>query len=163
MKCAMFNSTGVPDLEREGWAPREGRAPWEGRADGPAGPAGENGQDGAHGQPGAVGAPGPQGPPGGGVTYTRWGKSSCPQVGGTELLYSGITGGSFYTQQGGAANYLCMPRGPEFPPEYSTNLTYRDGVQGHVFVQGAEYVHPLQGTHDHNVPCAVCMCPLDPL
>ena len=116
-------------------------------APGPRGPSGENGQ---------VGAPGPQGPPGGGATYTRWGKSSCPQVGGTELLYSGITGGSWWSQQGGAANYLCMPRGPEFPPEYSLTLTYRNGVQGYSYVYGAEYERPLQGTQDHNVPCAVC-------
>ena len=116
-------------------------------APGPRGPAGENGQ---------VGAPGPQGPPGGGATYTRWGKSSCPQVGGTELFYSGITGGSPHSQQGGGANYLCMPRGPEFPPEYSTTLTYRNGVQGLSYVYGTEYQVPLQGTHNHNVPCAVC-------
>ena len=108
------------------------------------------------GENGQVGAPGPQRPPGGGVTYTRWGKSSCPQVGGTELLYPGITGGSWYNHQGGGANYLCMPRGPEFPPEYSTNLTYQDGVRGYSFVYGAEYVHLLQGTQNHNVPCAVC-------
>ena len=34
----------------------------------------------------------------------------------------------------------------EFPPEYSTNLTYRDGVQGSAFVHGAEYEGPLQGS-----------------
>ena len=49
-----------------------------------------------------------------------------------------------------------MPRGPEFPPEYSTTLTYRDGVQGYALVYGAEYEDPLQFTHQHNVPCAVC-------
>ena len=116
-------------------------------APGPPGPTGENGQ---------LGAPGPQGPPGGGATYTRWGKSSCPQVGGTELLYSGITGATEHNHRGGAANHLCMPRGPEFPPEYSTTLTYRDGAQGYSLVRGTEYEHSMQGSHDHNVPCAVC-------
>ena len=54
---------------------------------------------------------GPAGPRSGGVTYTRWGKSSCPNITGTELVYSGRTGGSHY-QHGGAANYLCMPTDP---------------------------------------------------
>ena len=73
------------------------------------------------------------------------------------LSYSTLaTGGSRHMHQGGGANHLCMPRGPEFPPEYSTNLTYRDGAQGYSYVYGTEYEYPLQGTHDHNVPCAVC-------
>ena len=40
------------------------------------------------------------------AVYTRWGKSSCPQVAGIELVYSG---GSLQNQQGGGANHLCMP------------------------------------------------------
>ena len=96
----------------------------------------------------------------GGALYTRWGKSSCPQVEGTELVYTGITGGTWYNEKGGGANYLCMPKVQENPndygnPEYSTSLTYRSGVNGH-YIHGAEYEHPLQGSHDHNVPCAVC-------
>ena len=94
---------------------------------------------------------------GGGAIYTRWGKSSCPQVEGTELVYSGITGGSYYNQRGGGANYLCMPQ----DPQYSPTLRYRNGqtddTNGHASkVHGSEYAYPLQGTHDHNVPCAVC-------
>ena len=128
------------------------------------GPPGQEGADGANGTAGPVGPPGPQGddgppgpqgPPGsgsGGAIYTRWGKSSCPEINDTALLYSGITAGTFYDQQGGGANYLCMPQ----DPEYSTTLTYRDGVQGWAYVYGTEYIFPLQGTHDHNVPCAMC-------
>ncbi len=42
-------------------------------------------------------------------------------------------------------------------PEYSTTLTYyQGGVRGHASIHGAEYEAPLQGSHDHNVPCAVC-------
>ena len=113
------------------------------------------GRDGVPGAQGPAGPPGPQGPPGptsGGAIYTRWGKSSCPQIQGTELLYSGITGGTWYDHTGGGANYLCMPQ----DPEYSTTLTYRDGSQGHAYVYGTEYESPVQGTHNHNVPCAVC-------
>ena len=58
---------------------------------------GRDGLPGRDGPQGPAGPPGPVGPPGprsGGAIYTRWGKSSCPQVAGTELVYSGITGGS---------------------------------------------------------------------
>ena len=74
---------------------------------GPPGPQGQPGAKGATGPQGPVGPVGPAGPRSGGVTYTRWGKSSCPNVAGTELAYSGRAGGSHY-QNGGAANYLCM-------------------------------------------------------
>ena len=122
---------------------------------------GRDGLPGRDGSQGPAGPPGPVGPPGprsGGGIYTRWGKSSCPQVTGTELVYSGITGGSQHNQQGGGANHLCMPT----DPEYSPALRYRpgdtdvlsNGQATHVY--GAEYQWPIQGTHDYNVPCAVC-------
>ena len=113
------------------------------------------GRDGVQGPPGPQGkdgSPGPPGPKSGGAIYTRWGKSTCPQVEDTEMLYSGITGGTFFNQEGGGANYLCMPK----DPEYSTTLSYRGGVDGHATIYGAEYQGPLQGSHDYNVPCAVC-------
>ena len=113
------------------------------------------GRDGVPGTQGPAGPPGPQGPPGppnGGAIYTRWGKSSCPQIQGTELLYSGVTGGTWYRHEGGGANYLCMPQ----DPEYSTALTYRSGVDGHALVYATKYRGPLQSTQDRNVPCAVC-------
>ena len=113
---------------------------------------GRDGLPGKAGEQGPAGPPGPPGPRSGGSIYTRWGKSSCPQVGGTELLYSGIAGGSWFDQPGGAANYLCMP----MDPEYSSTLTYEAGVLGSSYVYGAEYEGPLQSTHQHNVPCAVC-------
>ena len=93
-----------------------------------------------------------QGSHSGGTLYTRWGRSMCPQVGGTELVYSGIAGGSSYTHRGGGANYLCMPK----DPVYSPILRYRGGTQGHAYVYGSEYYKPIKGSHDHNVPCAVC-------
>ena len=117
---------------------------------------GRDGVKGPPGPPGKDGSTGRQGPPGpastGGAIYIRWGKSSCPEVEGTELVYSGITGGTWFGQEGGGANYLCMPK----IPEYSPTLTYRGGVDAHAHVYGSEYQSPLQGTHDHNVPCAVC-------
>ena len=112
-------------------------------APGPAGPRGEHGPQGKEGL---------HGPTSGGATYIRWGKSSCPGVTGTELVYSGIAGGSQHDQDGGGSNYLCMP----IDPEYSSTLTYAAGIQDSSPIHGAEYEHPVQGTHNHNVPCAVC-------
>ena len=81
---------------------------------------------------GEQGVAGPLGPRNGGVVYTRWGKSSCPSVTGTELVYAGRAGGSWFRHTGGGANYLCMPNDPEY-------LLYAPGVQDYSPVYGAEY------------------------
>ena len=135
-----INTSSLPYIEvlrgRDG---RDGR-------DGIPGPRGPQGQ---RGEQGVAGAPGPRN---GGVVYTRWGKNSCPNVTGTELVYAGRAGGSWFRHTGGGANHLCMPNDPDY-------LTYQPGVQGFSPVYGAEYHSfsgPLQGVHDHNVPCAVC-------
>ena len=120
---------------------------------GPQGPRGTQGPPGAQGQRGPQGVAGLQGPTGprsGGVIYTRWGKTTCPSVPGTETVYSGRAGASYYTQQGGGGNYLCMPEVPQY------NLRFLRGVQGHSYVYGTEYQQPIQGGNDHNVPCVVC-------
>ena len=122
---------------------------------GPPGPSqGVQGERGLQGPPGPVGPTGPEGPPGatsGGVVYTRWGSSSCPAVSGTTLVYTGRVGGTHYNDHGGGANYLCMPLDPQY------TLPYLNGVQGRAYVYGTEYQYPIQGSHDHNVPCAVCL------
>ena len=102
---------------------------------GTTGPAGEKGDPGTAGLAGEKGEPGVEGPPGpkgGGAVYTRWGKTSCPNVSGTEPVYAGRAGGTYYSHRGGAANYLCMPDDPDY-------LHYQPGVQGHNYVYGAEY------------------------
>ena len=87
----------------------------------------------------------------GGVVYTRWGKKACPDNTGAELLYEGITGGSSFDHPGGGANYVCLPKTPQYlsshvPPYYSLmhGTEYHD--HGGIF----------SGTHNHNPPCAVC-------
>ena len=102
-----------------------------------------------------LGAPGPPGSPAssvGGVTYTRWGKSTCHS--GVTQVYAGRTGSTFHGHQGGAANYVCMPNDPEY------TLPFRDGVQGYSYVYGTEYEDPLVSERwQHNAPCAVCYLP----
>ena len=131
---------------RDGIQGRDGR---QGR-DGPQGRDGTPG--GPRGERGPIGVQGPPGPPGGGATYIRWGNSSCPEVSGTTIVHTGIAGGSYYSQTGGGTNYLCMPE----DPEYSSNLTYRAGVQNYSPIHGAEYESPIQGRHNYNAPCALC-------
>ena len=116
---------------------------------GEPGASGPQGLAGQKGEQGVAGAPGPRN---GGVVYTRWGKTSCPNVTGTELVYAGRAGGTWFNHAGGGANYLCIPDDPDY-------LTYQPGVQGFSPVYGAEYQTwggPIHSVHDHNVPCAVC-------
>ena len=126
---------------------------------GPQGDPGDIGERGLPGNDGAKGDPGPRGPSGkpgidgnarGGMIYTRWGNSMCPDVPGTQLVYAGKTGGSFATY-GGGANHICMPLDPDY------TLTSRRGIQGYAYVYGAEYENPIVGTDNSNVPCAVCI------
>ena len=82
--------------------------------------------------------------------YTRWGRTTCPGTPGTQLVYSGLAGGSRFSNSGGGANYLCLPNIPEY---------LVDGIPGDTYfsyLYGAEYDHPRFASHDHNVPCAVC-------
>ena len=102
---------------------------------------------------------GPQGVTAGGVTYIRWGRTTCNSTAGTQLLYSGITAGSFFDDTGGGANHLCLPdEDPEF-------LNVTDGVQSsRARLYGTEYEAeqnpPNFGAmEEHNVPCAVCYTP----
>ena len=108
------------------------------------------------GKPGPAGPPGPKGESGGstgGVVYSRWGRKHCPT--GTNELYSGVMGGSWYHQSGGASNYLCLPLNPIFEKITS-------GTQGKSYIYGTEYSVYSQSNiftknlQDHDAPCAVC-------
>ena len=87
-----------------------------------------------------------------GVVYTRWGRTSCPNDTGAELVYEGITGGSFW-DHGGGANYVCLPKDPQYmsthvPPSFFYS-----------YMHGTEYEQVngiFSDKHDHDAPCAVC-------
>ena len=147
-----------------GSAGKEGKDGRDGR-DGKDGEVGETGEpgiqgppglDGIRGPPGPDGTQGPPGPPGPGsvgVVYTRWGRTTCPVTPGTELVYAGKAGGTYFSSRGGAANHLCLPENPDY-------LQYRAGVQGSSPVRGTEYqtyTGPLNSVHNHDAPCAVCL------
>ena len=119
--------------------------------DGPPGSDGQKGERGDKGEKGETGAVGAAGPISGGVVYTRWGRKSCPNDTGAQLVYEGITGGSHWGHSGGGANYVCLPKVPQYmsthvPPHYS-------------YMAGTEYENVngiFSGKQDHNAPCAVC-------
>ena len=104
-----------------------------------------------------MGPRGLQGPPGpriAGVSYIRWGKNSCPNAPGTELVYSGRAGGSEFDNPGGGAEKLCLPHNPDYISNpRSMNPTYFTTLHGSEY-QG--HNGPLHNVHNQNVPCAVC-------
>ena len=127
---------------------RDGR---DGR-DGAPGPQGSSGTDGMKGMTGDTGLLGPPGPSSGGATYVRWGRTTCPNTTGTELVYSGRAAGTWYTHNGGSSDYLCLPEQPEY-------MSFTAGTQGWSPIYGAEYQTnggPLPAITHQNVPCAVC-------
>ena len=122
---------------------RDGRDGVPGR-DGVKGERGDKGEKGEKGETGATSAKS------GGVVYTRWGRKSCPT--GAELLYDGMAGGSHYSQSGGGANYVCLPKVPQYMSTYVPPTFFS-------YMYGAEYDYVngiFPGKHNHNVPCAVC-------
>ena len=81
------------------------------------------------------GIPGQQGPPGprsGGITYVRWGRTTCPNTTGTELVYTGRAAGSHYSHRGGGSNYQCIVEDPE-------NFDFGAGTVEASYMYGAEY------------------------
>ena len=143
-------SMGLPGEQGERGLPGLQGAPG---ISGPRGPVGEKGSHGYPGLPGPQGEQGPQGPLTGGAVYTRWGRTNCSSNQGTELVYSGRAGGSYYNQNGGAADLLCLPDDPEYS-------LYGSGVTGYSPLRGAQYHaasgQPMRGKDFHNIPCAVC-------
>ncbi|XP_076448955.1 short-chain collagen C4-like [Babylonia areolata] len=82
----------------------------------------------------------------GGSTFVRWGKKTCANT--SQLVYSGVAGGSWYDHTGAAANPLCLTLAPQFDGT-AAHPTYRG------YLYGAEY-ELIPNHHEHDVPCSVC-------
>ena len=105
---------------------------------------------------GPKGFPGPPGPRSGGVTYVRWGRTTCPDTEGTELVYTGRAAGSHYSHSGGGSNYQCITLEPE-------NFAFGAGTTAQIsYIYGAEYEMfgniPTENLalDQDDVPCSVC-------
>ena len=57
------------------------------------------------------------------MTYTRWGKTSCPNDTDAQLVYSGRAGGTNYNVQGGSADKICLPDDPDYNIPGSIDLS----------------------------------------
>ena len=91
---------------------------------------------------------------GGGVTYIRWGKTTCPNIHGTSLVYDGYTAGTHYSESAGGANIICLPKVPQYHNEANAANTGDSELHGAEYqIWGDRY---LRGHLDRNVPCAVC-------
>ncbi|PVD25118.1 hypothetical protein C0Q70_15616 [Pomacea canaliculata] len=84
-----------------------------------------------------------------GAVYERWGNSGCPN--GTELVYSGLIGGSHFTHTGAAANALCLPLNPV--------LENNPGASTLTVIYGAELELTPLPKHNLDPLCAVCRSP----
>ena len=150
---------------RYGWRGECDCLPGRDGLDGVQGRDGRDGMqevEGPSGVPGPVGPPGPSGKDGGGLTYIRWGKRSCPSTSGTTLMYEGLTAGSHHIHTGGGANYICIYIYMIKEPLYQSGTMYTIVGHGHSPIYGTEYkiragqALNIDHTIDHNVPCAVC-------
>jgi len=88
------------------------------------------------------------------VTYIRWGRTTCPDTNGTEVLYIGRAAGPPANSIGGGSNFICLADEPEF-------LELRPGFQGLTSnLVGTEYETRdgpvFSDLHNHNVPCVGC-------
>ena len=106
------------------------------------------GQKGQKGQNGIKGNRGPPGPQEGGSVYTRWGRTVCPSVSGTEKVYDGYTAGTRSVDRGGGSNLICLTNNPRYASTYSAG--------GYSYIGAAEYEGSTVFKAQHNAPCAVC-------
>ena len=77
--------------------------------------------------------------------FIHWGSSQCSNA--SQLVYSGVVGGSSHTSTGAASNYLCLTMSPVFSDHevssYKANL------------YGSEY-QTYDSHQDKDAVCAVC-------
>ena len=123
---------------------------------GDSGEKGEQGYPGLKGVPGTKGERGLPGPSGGGLTYVRWGRTSCPEMEGTVFVYKGWAAGADYSDIGRGGNYKCITQDPQ------TFESFGEGTAEAAFIYGAQYRTVENVPSDsiqlngESVPCSVC-------
>jgi hypothetical protein len=92
---------------------------------------------------------------GGMVSYTRWGRNSCPD--GADLIYKGFAASGYYGE-GGISSALCLTEDPKFAIG-----AVNDGNQDGALLYGTEYgtssfgIASLKPLNNKDIPCAVCL------
>lgn len=89
--------------------------------------------------------------------FIRWRKHTCPSLTGTEQLYSGTAGGSFYTNSGVGVNTLCLLHHPE-PVLDNFQFVFQDNNKDNVgYLNGGEYQFSVKDVVlQDDVPSSVC-------
>ena len=78
-------------------------------------------------------------------TFVHWGSSQCANA--SQLVYSGVVGGSWYGHSGATTNYLCLTMSPVFSSHPNTSPS--------AYLYGGEY--QTEDSHHQKDPlCAVC-------
>ena len=92
-----------------------------------------------------------------GTTYIRWGRTNCPGN-GSDLVYQGFAGGSWFEHTGSASSMLCLPGEPEwakFDDDDQRYTGYIYGTEYRASELGSRLFESFQNKND--VPCAVCL------
>ena len=79
-------------------------------------------------------------------TFVQWGSSQCSTA--SQLVYSGVVGGSSHLSTGAASNYLCLTMSPIF-----SDQQVRPGFQASLY--GSEY-QTYDSHQNKDAVCAVC-------
>ena len=92
-----------------------------------------------------------------GVTYKRWGRSSC-SGNRSDIVYEGFAAGGHYRHPGASPEMLCLPRDPEWG-KYSDKS---EGPSNYIYVaeyeieDGRDVTLFGKSIHQQDIPCAVC-------
>ena len=90
------------------------------------------------------------------MSYTRWGKLTCPP--GRERAYDGAIVGSKYNE-GGSSEFLCLHKQPDFLPIVPGSQDERSrmfGTELRNYVGHHEKIPALSHLVNHEISCSVC-------
>ncbi len=83
-----------------------------------------------------------------GVVYTQWGGTGCNNN-NTDVLYSGMMGGTGLSDTNGGSSHLCLSSDPQYDQHPSSNILEFD------FVSVSSY----ESSSTDSVSCSVCSVP----
>ncbi|PIK53528.1 putative short-chain collagen C4 [Apostichopus japonicus] len=91
-----------------------------------------------------------------GVVFIRWGRMTCPST--SNLVYTGFSAGSHYSNQGGSTEMFCFPNTPHYSYTMGGRQDSRSTLSKVVYQTGAFQRGPSR-VRNRGMPCSVCMAP----
>ena len=91
------------------------------------------------------------------MSYTRWGRTTCPGTEHTELVYRGTTVGSAFNEAG-STDYLCLHSQPQFLRTTAGQQTWRGKLYATEY-DSVDSPPALGNVFRHDAPCSVCYSP----